>query len=236
MSNKDKLKKLIIKDFDKNKNYNFILDKMEDNNMGKYNKFIIFGCLVVLVLICGIVVFNSEFKKLNDNPKKEIIEDNIIFNNGGMEKSNDSIAARPVYVSIKSKFSFLDNLVVPEGFVISNEMEVYVSADQNDHNMSKLWEYYLEYCAFNSDKTECLNSFGISFTKEEQILGMGLWKRDESKYKKSTINGYEVTLYGSDDVSGKEAFFEYDGYNFYVASTHLTNEEFINLIKSIIKD
>lgn len=236
MSNKNKLKKVIIKDFDKNKNYNFILDKMEDNNMGKYNKFIIPGCLVILVLICGIVVINSDFKKLDDNPKKEIIEDNIIFNNGGMEKSNDSIVSRPVYVSIKSKFSFLDNLAVPEGFVISNEMEVYVSADQNDHNMSKLWEYYLEYCAFNSDKTECLNSFGISFTKEEQILGMGLWKRDESKYKKSTINGYEVTLYGSDDVSGKEAFFEYDGYNFYVASTHLTKEEFINLIKSIIKD
>ena len=236
MSNKDKLKKVIIKDFDKNKNYNFILDKMEDNNMGKYNKFIIFGCLVVLVLICGIVVFNSDFKKLDDNPKKEIIEDNIIFNNCGIEKSNDSIAARPVYVSIKSKFSFLDNLAVPEGFVISNEMEVYVSADQNDHNMSKLWEYYLEYCAFNSDKTECLNSFGISFTKEEQILGMGLWERNESKYKKSTINGHEVTLYGSDDVSGKEAFFEYDGYNFYVASTHLTKEEFINLIKSMIRN
>ena len=186
-----------------------------------------------------LTVLLSNFDNFNNDKvvvlDKTIVEDNIIFNDGGFRGDFDSIAARPVYTPIKSRFSFFDNLVIPEGFVISNEMEVYVNADENDYNMSKLWEYYLEYCVFNSDKTECLNSFGISFTEEEQILGMGLWKRDLNKYVKSNINGYEVTLFGSDDVFGKEAFFEYDGYNFYVSSTHLTKEEFVNLIKSIIK-
>lgn len=244
MNVKDNMKKTIMKDFDKKKNYNCILKKMGENKMNhmeKYKKFIVPGCLVALILICGIVLFNNNsknFKNIDDNSNQKEennVPDNIIFNNSSIEKTNDSIAARPVYTSVKTQFSFLDNLAVPEGFVISNEMEVYVSADENDHNMSKLWEYHLEYCAFNSDKTECLNSFGISFTKEEQILGMGLWKREESMYKTSIINGHEVTLYGNDDVSGKEAFFEYDEYNFYIASTHLTKEEFINLLKSIIK-
>lgn len=233
MANKDKLKNIIDNDYNKDNNYSNILKRIEGNNyMKKYGYIFMFACFILAI---GVIVFNN-FNNDNavvlDNP---VVEDNIIFNDGGFRGTYDSIAARTVYIPVKSKFSFFDNLAVPEEFVISNEIEVYVPASENDHNMSKLWEYSLEYCVFNSDKTECLNSFGISFTKEEQILGMGLWTRDESMYKKSTINGHEVTLYGSDDVFGKEAFFEYDGYNFYVVSTHLTKEEFINLIKSIIE-
>ena len=246
MTTKDNMKKTIMNDFDKKKNYNCILKRIGDNKMNsmeKYKKFIVPGCLVALILICGIVVFNNNSKNLKNTDnnssqkeeQKQNVPDNIVFNDGSIGKNNDSIAARPVYTSVKTQFKFLENLTIPDGFVISNEMEVYVNADEDDHNMSKLWEYNIEYCKFNTEKTECLNSFGISFTKEEQILGMGLWKRDESKYKKSTINGHEVTLYGNDDANGKEAFFEYDGYNFYIASTHLTKDEFINLLKSIIK-
>lgn len=233
MTNKDKLKNIIDNDYNKYNNYNDILRRIEGNNsMKKYGYVLTFACFV---LVIGVIFFNNFDKDQTVILEEPIIGDNIIFNDGGFRGAFDSIAARPVYTSVKSKFSFFDNLAVPEGFVISNEMEVYVPASESDHNMIKLWEYYLEYCVFNSDKTECLNSFGISFTKEEQILGMGLWARDESKYKKSTISGHEVTLYGNDDVSGKEAFFEYDGYNFYVVSTHLTKDEFVNLIKSIIK-
>lgn len=233
MTNRNKLKNIIDDDFDKNNNYNDILKRIEGNNSMKiYGYIFIFTCLILIISVLLFSNFNNDKTVILEEP---IVEDNIIFNDGGYKGAYDSIAAKPVYTSVKSKFSFFDNLAVPEGFVISNEMEVYVPASENDHNMSKLWEYSLEYCVFNSDKTECLNSFGILFTKEEQILGMGLWARDLSKYKKSTINGHEVTLYGSDDVSGKEAFFEYDGYKFYVASTHLTKEEFINLIKSIIE-
>lgn len=232
MINKDKLKNVIDNDYNKDNNYNDILRRIEGNNsMKKYGYILTFACFVLVV---GVIFFNNFDKDQTVVLDKPIVEDNIIFNESGYSGNYDSIAARPVYTSVKSKFSFFDNLVVPEGFVISNEMEVYVPASENDHNMSKLWEYYLEYCVFNSDNTECLNSFGISFTKEEQILGMGLWARDESNHKKSIISGHEVTLYGNDDVSGKEAFFEYDGYNFYVVSTHLTKDEFVILIKSII--
>ena len=234
MTNKDKLNQIINNDYNKDNNYNDIIRRIEGKNyMKKYGYILTFACFVLVVGVLMFNKFNSDEVIVLD--KKPVIEDNIVFNDGGFGGPHDSIAARPVYTSVKSQFSFFDNLAVPDGFVISNEMEVYVSASENDYNMSKLWEYYLEYCIFNSDKTECLNSFGISFTKEEQILGMGLWKRDLSKYIKSTINGYEVILYGNDDVSGKEAFFEYEGYKFYVASTHLTKEEFVNLIKSIIK-
>ena len=233
MTNKDKLNKIIDSDYNKDNNYNDIMRRIEgNNNMRKYGYIFTIVCFILVIGVLLINRFNSDEVIVLD---KKVVEDNIIFNDGCYGNIHDSIAARPVYTSVKSRFSFFDNLSVPEGFVISNEMEVYVSADENDYNMSKLWEYYLEYCVFNSDKTECLNSFGISFTEEEQILGMGLWKRDLNKYVKSNINGYEVILFGSDDVFGKEAFFEYDGYNFYVSSTHLTKEEFVNLIRSIIK-
>lgn len=233
MTNKDKLKIVIENDYNKKNNYDDILRRIGGKNyMKKYSYILVFTCFALVV---GVIFFNNFNNDKVVVLDKTIVEDNIIFNDGGFRGDFDSIAARPVYTPIKFRFSFFDNLVIPEGFVISNEMEVYVPASENDHNMSKLWEYYLEYCVFNSDKTECLNSFGISFTKEEQILGMGLWARDEGMYKKSIISGYEVTLYGNDDFSGMEALFEYDGYNFYVVSTHLTKEEFINLIKSIIE-
>ena len=92
MTTKDNMKKTIMNDFDKKKNYNCILQKIGDNkmnNMEKYKKFIVPGCLVALILICGVVVFYSNSKSLKyiDNnlsqreEQKTNVADNIIFNN-----------------------------------------------------------------------------------------------------------------------------------------------------------
>lgn len=241
MSNKDKLKKVIIKDFDKNKNYNFILDKMEDNNMGKYNKFIIPGCLVILVLICEIVVFNSDFKKLDDNPKKEIIEDNIIFNNTSISDSSTSIDAHPVYMDIDGKsveknllgkFSFLSNLNIPQNYELKRMFELYVRGDADSSDYNKLWQYDVYFTTVNVD-TGVTKEIGIIFTQEDHILSC--YKFNWNDFPKSTINGIDVGLY-SDGIVTNEAFFEYEGYKIYVKSNDIARKEFINLIKSMIRN
>ena len=51
--------------------------------------------------------------------------------------------------------------------------------------------------------------------------------------KGCTINEKEVKLFKIGKVS--EAFFEYDGYKFYIEANEIEEAEFINLLKSILK-
>ena len=56
---------------------------------------------------------------------------------------------------------------------------------------------------------------------------------DENNFVPSTINEKEVKLFKIGKVS--EAFFEYDGYKFYIEANEIEEAEFINLLKSILK-
>ena len=58
---------------------------------------------------------------------------------------------------------------------------------------------------------------------------------DWKSFPKSTINGIDVGIYNSDNTPGIMAYFEYDGYKFYIKSYYLSQDEFVNLVKSIIK-
>ena len=246
MINKDKLKNIIDGDFDKNNNYNCILKRIADNkinNMGKYKSFIVSGCLVALILICGIA-FNNGFKSLknvdDNSSQQQNTLDNIIFNNISISDNSTSIDARPIYADIDGSsdeknllwnFSFLSNLNIPDDYELKRMFELYVRGDNDSIDYNKLWQYDVYFTTVNVE-TGVTKEISIIFTPEDYILNC--YKFNWNDFPKSTISGIDVGLY-SDGIVSNEAFFEYEGYKFYVKSNDITKDEFINLIKSIIK-
>ena len=79
--------------------------------------------------------------------------------------------------------------------------------------------------------------------KKENIFFYGTGRRKSSIARvrlvegngKITINGKDIYLFKSNNDLGKQAFFEYKGYKFFIESTKLTENEFVDLIKSIIQ-
>ena len=169
MTAKYNMKKAIINDFDKKKNYNCILKKIGENkmdNMEKYKKFIVPGCLVTLILICGIVIFNNSSKSLKnteDNSsqkeeQKQNVPDNIIFNDAIVSDNSASIDAHPVYTDIDGsaveknllgKFSFLSNLNIPHDYELKRMFELYVRGDNDSSDYNKLWQYDVYFTTAN---------------------------------------------------------------------------------------
>ena len=251
MTAKYNMKKAIINDFDKKKNYNCILKKIGENkmdNMEKYKKFIVPGCLVTLILICGIVIFNNSSKSLKnteDNSsqkeeQKQNVPDNIIFNDAIVSDNSASIDAHPVYTDIDGsaveknllgKFSFLSNLNIPHDYELKRMFELYVRGDNDSSDYNKLWQYDVYFTTANVEPG-VTKEIGIIFTQEDYILSC--YEFNWNDFPKSTINGIDVGLY-SDGIVTNEAFFEYEGYKIYVKSNDITKDEFINLIKSMIK-
>ena len=79
----------------------------------------------------------------------------------------------------------------------------------------------------------------IIFTKENKILQCMIQK--ENDLLSSIINGQEVKLFKTENFFDKskinaEAFFEHDGYKFYIESHRIVENDFIDIIKAILKD
>ena len=131
------------------------------------------------------------------------------------------------------KFSFLKNINVPDEYNMDSMYEEYVKENRYSKEYNKVWQYMVSYMAPYENKEDTYKTIGITFTKEDEMLTC--YMIDWKSFPKSTINGIDVGIYNSDNTSGIMAYFEYDGYKFYVKSHHLSQDEFINLIKSIIK-
>jgi len=126
---------------------------------------------------------------------------------------------------------FLSNLNIPDDYELKRMFELYVreNSDSNDYN--KLWQYDVYFTTVDAE-TGVTKEISIIFTPEDYILNC--YKFNWNDFPKSTISGIDVGLY-SDGIVSNEAFFEYEGYKFYVKSNDITKDEFVNLVKSIIK-
>lgn len=240
MTNKDKLKNIIDNDYNKYNNYNDILRRIEGNNsMKKYGYVLTFACFV---LVIGVIFFNNFDKDQTVVLDKPIVEDNIIFNNISIVDGYTSIDAYPVKEDIDAravnsnlleKFSFLNNLNVPDEYKMDSMFEVYVKENLDSKEYNKIWQYSVSYMASFEVGEDIYKTIGITFTKEDEMLTCIMI--DWRGFPKSTINGVEVGIYQSDNTPGIMAYFEYDGYKFYIKSYYLSQDEFVNLVKSIIK-
>lgn len=223
--------------------------RKEFDMKNKYNNkviYVILSTCAVFILCVGIIVnikfpFNNtnNLNLAKDNPitqeEKNKTKDIIAFNDGSLQSIVD-IDGKWEDANLKEEFNFINKINVPEELQLSRQGKIFVRQNINSNDYSKLRQYSLIYANQIIEDTPQVE---IIFTKEQTILGCML--PDEEKMKTSIINGKEVKLFREKYLLDKskivgDAFFEKDGYKFYVKAHKVTEEEFINVIRSILNN
>ena len=137
--------------------------------------------------------------------------------------------------NIIQQFDFIDNIDIPEYISLVRQGELYVKENIIDKNYTKLRQYCLWYSDASNENPSRIE---IIFTKEETILDDCI-EPDIDNIAGSIINGKEIKLFKSEYLLDKSkiagvAFFEIDGYKISVEATKISENEFINVIKSMV--
>ena len=260
MSKKQVMKDILSEKINQDKIYQNVLSKVkEEENMNKVrNKKIIYGIIssVAMLVLCIGVIINYD-KPINNknqlgkidnsnveyvNNEKEVAQnDNIIFNTESI-KNVASISGKLVDIdgewkdsNIEEKFGFIKNIDILKQYEHLRQGMIYVKESTKDTEYSKLQQYELIYYMDGNNAP----STQIIFTTENKILQCMIPK--ENDLLSSIINGQEVKLFKTENFFDKskinaEAFFEHDGYKFYIESQRIDENNFIDIIKSILKE
>ncbi|MBR1883349.1 MAG: hypothetical protein IJ809_00095 [Clostridia bacterium] len=208
------------------------------NNINFRNQSIKFKYLlapaILAITILSVIIYNNieigknKYLARNDNESitNNIINDNIVFN--AYTITSRDFDGKSVKADVLSRFDFLKNLYIPNGYNKFGEYEIYEKENINDDKYSKLWQYELLYTKNNvlSDIIE------ISFTKEDYILLCIM--PNLTDFTVSVINGSDVYLFRSLDGNKFQAIFEYNGFKIYIDASNTSENEFLSVIKSII--
>ncbi|MFR5683078.1 MAG: hypothetical protein ACLUD1_03210 [Clostridia bacterium] len=219
---------------------------MKNKNNTKVIYAILSTCAVSI--LCVGIIINTKFPTniTNDSnlaksnsitqEEKSTTKDIIVFNNGNLQCMAD-IDANWKDANLKEEFNFINKIYVPKGLELARQGKIYVKPNGNySEEYSKLRQYSLIY---STKSTEDPSQVEIIFTKEQNILGCMI--PDEEQMQNSIINGKEIKLFKGEYIldEGKivgNAFFEKDGYKFYINAHRIEEEEFINVVKSILNN
>lgn len=223
MTNKDKLRHIIDKDINKKDNYNRILNKM--NNKHNY--------YYLLVPVCVLLIFTFIFYK-NSKPEmlkgtfKTTTKDNTIINiNNIYVTSNYSLNN-----TTKASNSYIDDYYSIPYFEVLNNLTIPKDFDNKDYFRVKFKDNKInnyEYWGFNTKNNRRI-IIGIS----DKNIPIGNIDINIEKPNISRINFTKLEIYRYDNSF--IAKFNYKGYNFNIESNDITEKEFIDLLKSIIKE
>lgn len=243
MSKKQIMKEILDEKINKDRIYRNVLFKVEEESgMNKMrNKKIIYtltsGVAVFSLFIVICISYNkpniNKISKSNVSQIQDVEnEDHIIFNNKSIKNVLD-VDGNWRDENIEEKFGFIKNIDVLKQYEHLRQGIVYVKENIEDTDYSKLQQYQLIYYmdGNNAPSTE------IVFTKENKILTCML--PEENDFTNSNISGNKVKLFKTEHFEDKskingEAFFEHDGYKFYIESQRIDENDFINIVKAIL--
>ena len=230
--------------FDKDKNYEKILQKV-DNKKITYNNILKYS-ITTICLVFAIAVgtkLNDEYlisKETNETQKNpEIAENNDIIkiNDAVFQANSLDIDAKFVEKDLNNEFDFIKNIYIPDYCMENFEQgEIYVRENIEDDDYSKLYQYSVTYYMRGGQYIEdsCIN---IEFSKNE-ILHCLYYNMEE--VEESIINNVPVKIFAykkQNDESkiGGYTIFKYNDYNFDIEVNMINLEDFIKIVKSIIK-
>lgn len=227
------------------------------NNKNKKIIYWITSSVAVFVLVFGVVIGtnilnNSQVQnkyyeiasknELNDKNIKnnEIEKEDIININSYQLLSNANIAdididGKWVDSNLLQDFKTLSNIKFPKELVNIRQGKIYIRADENDEEYSKLSSYSLSASATNGNNA----NIQINISKENFVLNC-YWNYDDIKDRPSSfINNTEVKLFMSENSEDKTrvsgvAFFEYNDYKYRIEVYKITQDEFLDIIKTIV--
>lgn len=239
------LRREIEKDFNRQKNYNAILSKVEGGSIMKKvkMKYILAPVCTVLIAVVGLIGVN-QFK--NSHPdiligKTDGIEDfrtekeslkvelniNKIKNMAQMQLDADvkKIDGKTEeIVKLSNEFQFIDTIKIPNGLKLTSAYYIYTRGNQEVKEYNVLRDYVFEYEEENKTK-----DITIAFSKVGKPL------RDyyiDGQDKKSVIGDVELVI-----AQYKEMYivrFNNQDIYFDIETNGITETELVDLLQSII--
>lgn len=230
--NKNIIKEMFDKKIDKDKIYQNIINKNKIRK--RYGYVFSFACLLIIVVV-GIVSFSNK-EVLDDNIDKIIInKEKISSGNGSIAGGVTDIAGEITYIDEIIDKKVIDKLEYGKDRIKKiNELEDYNLTYAVKYTYNDLSGYILEYT--NSLDKKSINIFmslNMKMMPREIINQEEILDSDKSiiDNQEVVIVNNIVSLYDSEYVG----FFNRDNIYFDVGSVNLSEEEFINIIKDIIK-
>ena len=210
---------------DKKKNYEAILSKVKvKGGIGMKKRYILvpaFSLILILALVIGL--FNNEITEI-DGIKAEIkinkLNDMAMF-------SLDADIKTVEVEEIPEKFDILKTIKTPEGFNSESIYAVYVRENIQTEEYNILNNYVIDYRTNESAE----KSITISFSDTYEPLRDYFIDKENSKV--SNINDIEFVIYNYEKMYITK--FEYNGIKFDIETSGISEEEFIDLLLSIIK-
>lgn len=246
MTNKDRMKKTIIKDFDKRNNYETIINKIEDNHDNKkYLKFVLVP-MILLVFVSVLVLNNHDnnlnrtFKDGNNVNTTSIGQDGDDYDGININQSADIIINELKEYKVKQDgssnylnninipyFDVLKDIKIPEDFdVLADGRGVCISKNNKDKDYGKINNY--EFWFMNSK-----NNRRIVIAISDKNIPYRDFQINDSNAKKSIVNGVEVKIFKNENTY--VSMFNYKGYNIDIETSEINEKEHISLLSSIIK-
>ena len=230
MNNEDKLNKVITNDFDITNNYTSIRKKMErGNKMNKIFKYSLVPMAIVIAMT-GVFLFNkknSTNNVLDSNVKNnDVIIVNSIDNNSDNAKLDIDGRSEDITTDDLYKiYPLLKDIVVPNDYNINGIIKCYLFNDDTG-KYDKLYGYNIIY---SGDNNKYIDIFILTATTKR----LRCFSIDTDEMRNSIINGNSIKIMGED--KNYYAIFSYNNINFDIETTGISDGEFIQLIKSIVK-
>lgn len=246
MSKDKNLKRMFDEEFDIDKMHEEILEKIEKKEKYHIMKTLKYCVPIFLVtLISAFILTNkNSSKKLTFNESNNNI-DEIYINNV------DNIGATRLDAVIKDindealEFSILNDLDIPEDINNSSYGEVYVRGVQTyylntsqNYSDTRNEEYTTSSNSYNLLNNYVSNYTNISNDRSVNIAFSSEYKPLRDYYfddigKQSKINNVNLTIYNYEKIYMTE--FNYKNINYDIETNNISENEFIDLLKSIIK-
>ena len=226
------LKKQIEKEFDREKNYNIILSKVED--VGTIRKlkvrYIVASiCVLAVVLACFVKFKDIGVNYIAKNNRTVEQTENVDLNiNKIKEMSQACLYADIKTIEIKNlpkRFKFMDNLKLPNGFKLEECYNIYTRSDINFDKYDVLHDYLFYYEKDNGEK-----NIKFAFSEIEEPLTD--YYINNTMCKKSKIEDIELVIcYFSGTYI---VTFNSNGVNFDIETRNISESELVDLLESII--
>ena len=230
MNNEDKLNKVITNDFDINYNYTSIRKKMEIGN--KMNKRFKYSLVPMAIVIAITSVFLLNKKSITNNVLDSNVKNNdvIIVNNidNNFDNAKLDIDGRSEDITsddLYKIYPLLKDIVVPNDYNINRIIKCYLFNDDTG-KYDKLYGYTIIYSGGNNKYIDIF--ILIDTTKRLRCFSI-----DTDEMKSSIVNNTNIKIMGEN--KNYYAIFSYNNINFDIETAGISEEDVIQLLKSIIK-
>lgn len=240
MSNKKVFKKLYSKYLNKEKNYEKILDAIEEDKKNvTWVKWMFVSYCLVVTIICGILAVRSDNMNLmlskseideEKNTNCSVANKNVILNINQVDREIDLSMADADVKKVSNYYNIpyyevLSHLVIPEDF----DNKEYVNAIYTRSNRNtKEYDYLMQYEKIYKNNSNNRNIVVAFSDKNEPMRDY-----EFTDGKTSTINGFEMVIYKYENLYMTK--FHYKDLYIDIETSGITEDELVNLLQSIIK-